>query len=88
MIEYQNVQNLILDKTLSSHFHNFGYLLEDESEILGITVTDLMCSGEKINNKNIILGLIRLLKDSNDVYKADVIRNTLEIVLLYTNDDI
>ena len=44
--------------------------------------------GESINNKNIILFLVQRLEVTEDVVLADVIRNTLEIVVGYTMDDI
>ncbi|EHS9989662.1 biofilm/acid-resistance regulator AriR, partial [Escherichia coli] len=49
--------------------------------------TNLMLSGDNVNNKNIILSLIHSLETTNDILKADVIRKTLEIVLRYTADD-
>ncbi|WP_250392645.1 biofilm development regulator YmgB/AriR family protein [Escherichia coli] len=50
-------------------------------------VTNLMLSGDNVNNKNIILSLIHSLETTSDILKADVIRKTLEIVLRYTADD-
>ncbi|MCR4251323.1 biofilm/acid-resistance regulator YmgB/AriR [Escherichia coli] len=54
---------------------------------LGQAVTNLMLSGDNVNNKNIILSLIHSLETTSDILKADVIRKTLEIVLRYTADD-
>ncbi|HBB8542863.1 TPA: two-component-system connector protein AriR [Escherichia coli] len=57
--------------------------------MLGQAVTNLMLSGDNVNNKNIILSLIHSLEmeTTSDILKADVIRKTLEIVLRYTADD-
>ncbi|MDU5730262.1 MAG: biofilm development regulator YmgB/AriR family protein [Citrobacter freundii] len=76
MLHEINVHNVMTDKALSSYFHNAGELLADESVVLGQAVTNVILAGDNVNNKNIILSLI------------DVIRKTLEIVLRYTADDV
>ena len=78
MLEDTTIHNAITDKALASYFRSSGNLLEEESAVLGQAVTNLMLSGDNVNNKNIIL---------SDILKADVIRKTLEIVLRYTADD-
>ena len=83
MLEDTTIHNAITDKALASYFRSSGNLLEEESAVLGQAVTNLMLSGDNVNNKNIILSLIH----SSDILKADVIRKTLEIVLRYTADD-
>ncbi|WIC14637.1 biofilm/acid-resistance regulator YmgB/AriR [Escherichia coli] len=75
------------NKALASYFRSSGNLLEEESAVLGQAVTNLMLSGDNVNNKNIILSLIHSLETTSDILKADVIRKTLEIVLRYTADD-
>ncbi|WP_129935558.1 biofilm/acid-resistance regulator YmgB/AriR [Escherichia coli] len=82
-----NKANAITDKALASYFRSSGNLLEEESAVLGQAVTNLMLSGDNVNNKNIILSLIHSLETTSDILKADVIRKTLEIVLRYTADD-
>lgn len=86
MLEDTTIHNAITDKALASYFRSSGNLLEEESAVLGQAVTNLMLSGDNVNNKNIILSLIHSLETS-DILKADVIRKTLEIVLRYTADD-
>ncbi|WP_244579800.1 biofilm/acid-resistance regulator YmgB/AriR [Escherichia coli] len=81
------IHNAITDKALASYFRSSGNLLEEESAVLGQAVTNLMLSGDNVNNKNIILSLIHSLETTSDILKADVIRKTLEIVLRYTADD-
>ncbi|VCY37767.1 biofilm/acid-resistance regulator AriR [Escherichia coli] len=86
MLEDTTIHNAISDKALSSYFRSSGNLLEEESAVLGQAVTNLMLSGDNVNNKNIILSLIHS-ETTSDILKADVIRKTLEIVLRYTADD-
>ncbi|EEU9137287.1 biofilm/acid-resistance regulator AriR [Escherichia coli] len=86
MLEDTTIHNAITDKALASYFRSSGNLLE-ESAVLGQAVTNLMLSGDNVNNKNIILSLIHSLETTSDILKADVIRKTLEIVLRYTADD-
>lgn len=87
MLEDTTIHNAISDKALSSYFRSSGNLLEEESAVLGQAVTNLMLSGDNVNNKNIILSLIHSLETTSDILKADVIIKTLEIVLRYTADD-
>jgi len=47
-----------------------------------------MLSGDNLSNKQIILQLIYALEQTSDQEAADVIRNTLEIVVGFTRDDI
>lgn len=46
-----------------------------------------MFLGDNVNNKNIILSLIYFLEIISDIFKVDVIRKILEIVLRYIVDD-
>ncbi len=63
MLEDTTIHNAITDKALSSYFRSSGNLLEEESAVLGQAVTNLMLSGDNVNNKNIILSLIHSLVD-------------------------
>ena len=74
MLEDTTIHNAISDKALSSYFRSSGNLLEEESAVLGQAVTNLMLSGDNVNNKNIILSLIHSLETTSDILKADVIR--------------
>ena len=53
MLEDTTIHNAITDKALSSYFRSSGNLLEEESAVLGQAVTNLMLSGDNVNNKNI-----------------------------------
>ncbi|MBE4693080.1 biofilm development regulator YmgB/AriR family protein, partial [Escherichia coli] len=55
MLEDTTIHNAISDKALSSYFRSSGNLLEEESAVLGQAETNLMLSGDNVNNKNIIL---------------------------------
>ncbi|EMK5310338.1 hypothetical protein V8X44_002384 [Escherichia coli] len=54
MLEDTTIHNAITDKALASYFRSSGNLLEEESAVLGQAVTNLMLSGDNVNNKNII----------------------------------
>ncbi|VDL23950.1 putative two-component-system connector protein AriR [Escherichia coli] len=73
MLEDTTIHNAITDKALASYFRSSGNLLEEESAVLGQAVTNLMLSGDNVNNKNIILSLIHS-ETTSDILKADVIR--------------
>ena len=53
MLEDTTIHNAITDKALASYFRSSGNLLEEESAVLGQAVTNLMLSGDNVNNKNI-----------------------------------
>jgi len=41
-----------------------------------------------VNNKNLILALIRMLETEDDVVKLDVYRSALELIVQKTPDDL
>lgn len=81
MFEDIIIYNVIIDKVLVSYFRSLGNLLEEELVVLGQVVINLMFLGDNVNNKNIILSLIYFLEIISDIFKVDVIRKILEIVL-------
>lgn len=87
MFEDIIIYNVIIDKALVSYFRSLGNLLEEELVVLGQVVINLMFLGDNVNNKNIILSLIYFLEIISDIFKVDVIRKILEIVLRYIVDD-
>lgn len=87
MFEDIIIYNVIIDKVLVSYFRSLGNLLEEELVVLGQVVINLMFLGDNVNNKNIILSLIYFLEIISDIFKVDVIRKILEIVLRYIVDD-
>ncbi|TFL60915.1 hypothetical protein ELY41_26435 [Escherichia coli] len=82
-MEHRLASNFIFCTFIIRCLHNdfIANLLNNQA------VTNLMLSGDNVNNKNIILSLIHSLETTSDILKADVIRKTLEIVLRYTADD-
>lgn len=57
MLEDTTIHNAITDKALASYFRSSGNLLEEESAVLGQAVTNLMLSGDNVNNKNMVMTL-------------------------------
>ncbi|HED1421898.1 TPA: two-component-system connector protein AriR [Kluyvera georgiana] len=88
MIQQPDIYSALRDHSLSDHFRHSGEVLSEEAIVLGSAIRHILMRGESINNKNIILFLVQRLEVTEDVVLADVIRNTLEIVVGYTMDDI
>lgn len=76
------------DKELAEHFLNAGKHLSGEVEVLGSAIRCIMLTGDNLSNKEIILQLIHALEITEEPEACDVIRNTLEIVVGFTRDDI
>ena len=76
------------DKVLAEHFLNAGSHLSDEAEVLGSDIRCIMLCGDNLSNKEIILQLVHALEITKEPEACDVIRNTLEIVVGFTRDDI
>ena len=76
------------DKGLAEHFLNAGKHLSGEVEVLGSAIRCIMLTGDNLSNKEIILQLIHALEITEEPEACDVIRNTLEIVVGFTRDDI
>ncbi len=80
--------NALQDQALASYFSSAGGALSVESAVLGSAIRGIILSGDNLTNKQIILQLIYALEQTTDQEAADVIRNTLEIVVGFTRDDI
>lgn len=76
------------DKGLAEHFLNAGPHLSDEVEVLGSAIRCILLTGENLSNNEIILQLVHALEVTKEPEACDVIRNTLEIVVGFTRDDI
>ncbi|HDR2160332.1 TPA: two-component-system connector protein AriR [Enterobacter cancerogenus] len=76
------------DKLLADHFINAGAHLNDEVEVLGSAIRCILLTGDNLSNKEIILQLIHALEITQEPEACDVIRNTLEIVVGFTRDDV
>lgn len=88
MLQQTHFITVPADKALTDYFTAAGDRLEEEAQVFGSTVQRIMADGQHINNKNIISSLIKTLETTDDVIQADVLRNTLEIVVNHTLDDI
>ncbi len=84
MLEDTTIHNAISDKALSSYFRSSGNLLEEESAVLGQAVTNLMLSGDNVNNKKYYLKSDTPLETTSDILKADVIKNTGNRVAIHS----
>lgn len=86
--QYTQHFNALHDQSLASYFHSAGDSLADESAVLGAAIRCILTGGDNLTNKEIILQLIHALEVTTDQEAAEVIRNTLEIVVGFTRDDI
>lgn len=73
---------------LINFFHSAGQRLTEETEMLGQAVRKLIAKGIPVTNKAIILQLIAEIENTQSAQRLDVIRQTLEIVVGRTPDDI
>ena len=80
--------NALQDQALASYFRSAGSNLAVEAAVLGSAIRCIILSGDNLTNKQIIFQLIYALEQTSDPEAADVIRNTLEIVVGFTRDDI
>ena len=87
MTQQPDIYSALRDHSLSDHFRHSGEVLAEEAVVLGSIIRHILMRGECINNKNIILSLVQRLEVTEDIVQADVIRNTLEIVVGHTMDD-
>lgn len=88
MLHTDQLRVTLSDKALAGHFLHAGFYLAEEAQILGETAYSLFSKGKQLTNKNLIAGLINALGRTDDVVQADIIRNTLEIVVAHTSDDL
>lgn len=70
------------------HFMNAGDLFTSETEVLGATIRHLAAHQGQVTNKAIIIHLIKQLECMDDVVQQDILRQTLELVLSHTPDDL
>lgn len=88
MAQQSSFNTFIADKSLNAYFQSAGDRLEEESQVLDLAIKAMINDGQHINNKSIISNLIQTLECTDDIVMAHVIRNTLEIVVNHTVDDI
>ncbi|MFJ2973992.1 biofilm development regulator YmgB/AriR family protein [Kluyvera sp. NPDC087067] len=88
MPQQSNFNSFLADKSLNAYFQSAGDRLEEESQVLDLAIKSMISDGQHINNKSIISNLIHTLECTDDIGMAHVVRNTLEIVVNHTVDDI
>lgn len=88
MLEKSDGYEKLLDTSLADYFRNGGETLSEESAILGIAIRRIVAAGKRITHKALILELIEMIETSDDAQGNDIIRNTLEIVVHHTADDL
>lgn len=88
MAQQSNFNDFIATKSLNVYFQSAGDRLEEESQVLDLAIKAMVNDGQHINNKSIISNLIQTLECTDDIVMAHVVRNTLEIVVNHTVDDI
>ncbi|MGK9174352.1 transcriptional regulator [Yokenella regensburgei] len=73
---------------LINFFHSAGERLAEETEMLGMAVRTLIARGVPVTNKAIILQLIADIENAQSAARVNVLRQTLDIVVGRTPDDI
>ncbi|MDI9221405.1 biofilm development regulator YmgB/AriR family protein [Pantoea sp. EA-12] len=83
----EDIFSALADQELAERFRNAGPDLKDEAKILGVIIRNVLASEGQITNKAIIINLIRALESTHDDSQAQLLRQTLEIVVGVTPDD-
>ena len=73
---------------LYAYLNKYDTRLTEEKIAIEKAIRELHFSSEYVNNKKIILKLLSFLSYTDNVVEKDIIRNALEVVLLFTSDDI
>ncbi len=76
------------EDTLNTWFDQGSQAFEAERSLIRGLAQNLKINRIEVNNKNLILALIRLLETEDDVIKLDVYRNALELIVQKTPDDL
>ncbi|WP_144815668.1 biofilm development regulator YmgB/AriR family protein [Enterobacter sp. DE0047] len=76
------------EDTLNTWFEQGSHAFEAERTLIRGLAQNLKSNRIEVNNKNMILALIRLLETEDDVIKLDVYRNALELIVQKTPDDL
>ncbi|WP_313572960.1 biofilm development regulator YmgB/AriR family protein [Pseudescherichia sp.] len=76
------------EDTLNTWFDQGSHAFEAERTLIWGLAQNLKSNRIEVNNKNMILALIRLLETEDDVIKLDVYRNALELIVQKTPDDL
>ena len=83
----EDIFSALADQELAERFRTAGPGLKDEAAVLGVIIRNVLASEGQITNKAIIISLIRALESTQDDSQAQLLRQTLEIVVGVTPDD-
>ncbi|WP_231347622.1 biofilm development regulator YmgB/AriR family protein, partial [Escherichia coli] len=81
-------QGMNFEMNLYAYLNKYDSRLSEEKLAIDKAVRDLYLCNERVDNKSIILKLLSFLSSADDIVEKDIIRNALEVVLLFTLDDI
>lgn len=83
----EDIFSALADQELAERFRNAGPGLKDETAVLDVIIRNVLASEGQITNKAIIISLIRALESIQDDSQAQLLRQTLEIVVGVTPND-
>ncbi|EFI4021778.1 hypothetical protein GYM41_002066 [Escherichia coli] len=81
-------QGMNFEMNLYAYLNKYDSRLSEEKLAIDKAVRDLYLYNERVDNKSIILKLLSFLSSADDIVEKDIIRNALEVVLIFTLDDI
>lgn len=73
---------------VNTYFDQSIQAFEAERVLIKKLAQNLKSNRIEVNNKNLILALIRMLETEDDAVKLDVYRNALELIVQKTPDDL
>lgn len=88
VLQQSDMQTVLPKTGLLEYFRNGGDRLAEEYAVLQLAISNIVETEGHITHKAIILWLVKALETTDDVIMSDVIRQTLEIVVSHTMDDI
>ncbi|MCW1974820.1 biofilm/acid-resistance regulator YmgB/AriR [Pantoea ananatis] len=81
------MQQSTSDLAIIEFFRSEGEHLAQETELLGRVIRNIVSDEKRVTNKAIILYLIAELESTDDEFRIELLRRTLEIVVGRTPDD-
>ena len=81
-------QGMNFEMNLYAYLNKYDSRLSEEKLAIDKAVRDLYLYNEHVDNNSIILKLLSFLSSADDIVEKDIIRNALEVVLIFTLDDI
>ncbi|MGG6136273.1 biofilm/acid-resistance regulator YmgB/AriR [Pantoea allii] len=81
------MQQSTSDLAIIAFFRSEGEHLAQETELLGRVIRNIVSDEKRVTNKAIILYLIAELECTDDEFRIELLRRTLEIVVGRTPDD-